>query len=164
MLTIKERLALLWPTFHEYAWFYPASPTLLEQDRARQFYSNIFPQLIFCPDCREHYQEMMGTHPPDVTSRDNLFRWTFDRHNDVTSRISDNQKRLPSYDRVYKAYESGDLPLLGEDGSDGILLLFEDVKKSLSFRERVNIVLIVLVILLMLLHRLLQKISSFIFC
>lgn len=166
MLTTKERLGKLWPAFHEYAWHYPAVPSITDQERAKSFYEQTFPQLIFCPDCHEHYMQMLQQTPIDVSSRDNLFHWTYDRHNEVSKRIAEEsgiKKQLPSYDTVYEAYDKGHLPVRVHNETSP-LLLFDELQKNMNFRERVMVVVIVMILLLLLLHRLLQRIATFIFC
>ena len=153
--TIAERLAPLWVPFHEYAWFYSKTPTTEEKERAQVIYEKLFPDLIFCQACRDHYLQMIVRTPPDLSSRDALFRWSVDRHNEVNLRL--NKPVIP-YDVVYKAYETGQLPLRTESS------LWQDLKDSLTFKERVMLVVVVLTLAILIVRKILGRLATMLFC
>lgn len=159
MLTITQRLSPLWAPFHEYAWAFPTHPTDQDRKNAIHLYTTIFTQLIFCDSCRDHYVEMLKRTPPDATSKTALFDWTIDRHNEVNERIG-LPKQNPEV--VRKAYETGNLPIRATNLK--ISKFFNDLEESLSFKERVMMVVVAMIVAILLLRRLLAKIANFVFC
>jgi hypothetical protein len=92
----------MWISLHSITLNYPDKPTTCQQNMIKEFFWNL--QFVLpCEMCRQHYSEMIRTHPPIVTDRKSLVYWLIDRHNDVNRRLG---KREYTYDEVIKKYEN----------------------------------------------------------
>lgn len=59
----------------------------------------MFPAILPCPACGDHFAEVLNARPlPETTDSDVLFKWSVDVHNIVNERL---QKPLVSYDEAY---------------------------------------------------------------
>lgn len=56
-------------------------------DDAIHFWLKLFVAKIACGDCREHAVKWIDAHPPDFSSRDKLFEWGVNFHNEVNTRL-----------------------------------------------------------------------------
>ena len=176
MKTLSERLSPLWAPFHEYAWFYPANPTPEQKIKAEEIYKSWFPDLIFCPACKQHYLDMVMRTPPDVTSKDSLFLWTINRHNEVNARLN---KPIANPSEVISAYNSGELPIKltnSGGGSNNTLIsklnglqigsinisnMLDEVFSGMEYRDRVMWVVLAMIILVIMLKKFLNRIANF---
>lgn len=82
-----------WALLHLMAELYPIEPSEKRQGQMKGFLDNLCPNLP-CGGCALHCQEYMKEHPPDVSSRNNLFMYLVDFHNAVNTRLG---KRVFSY-------------------------------------------------------------------
>lgn len=79
---IKLTTQQLWSQLHLYAFvvfeWNPANAKRWYQDWKRRVNTS-----YGCTGCGSHWSQITAKHPPNFASRDDFFRWTFDRHNDV---------------------------------------------------------------------------------
>jgi hypothetical protein len=90
-----------WDMIHSVAYTAPVTPTAEQKQHYASFYSalgNVLP----CPGCRIHYNKHLQDHPPDTSSRDALFKWTYELHN-IVNRV--HGKTQPSFESVVSRYE-----------------------------------------------------------
>lgn len=52
-----------------------------------------FAKRLPCGDCKTHWKRMIAATPPDFSSREAFFGWTYDRHDEVNVRLG---KQSPS--------------------------------------------------------------------
>lgn len=83
----------LWLSLHYIALGYPDIPTTDEALSYSQFFNNLV-NVLPCPTCAEHYQQMLRRLPltDDVlTNNETLFKWTVDIHNMVNKETGKKQ-------------------------------------------------------------------------
>jgi hypothetical protein len=80
--SIHQLGKLWWPALHAFAWSYPVAPSQREQQRAVEFFRSLG-VFLRCSECRSHWEVVMTMMPPAVESREALFAWLVDRHNDI---------------------------------------------------------------------------------
>ena len=91
----------MWISLHSITLNYPEKPTLCQENMIREFFWNV--QFVLpCEMCRNHYAEMIRTHPPITKDRRSLVYWLIDRHNQVNKRLG---KREYSYEEVLQKYQ-----------------------------------------------------------
>lgn len=93
----------LWISLHFIAIGYPMNPS--EKDKAQyySFFTNLY-QVLPCETCANHYKELLKTIPLDtnaLTSRENLFKWTFLIHNAVNKDIQKKELRYEDVKTLY---------------------------------------------------------------
>ena len=76
-----------WAFIHYVALGYPDDPSMLDINNYKNFYINIG-NVLPCHTCKKHYNTMIANNPPDTKSRDTLFKWTVDIHNEVNKRLN----------------------------------------------------------------------------
>ena len=86
-----------WGFIHNVALGYSETPTHSEKENYKLFFE-IIGKVLPCERCRQHYNKELGLTPPDITSRDSLFKWTVDIHNKVNKRLG---KDTITYDEAY---------------------------------------------------------------
>jgi hypothetical protein len=91
----------MWISLHTITLNYPDNPTPCQQKMIREFFWNL-QYVLPCEMCRNHYAEMIRTHPPDTKDKKSLVYWLIDRHNQVNERLG---KRIYSYEEVLKKYQ-----------------------------------------------------------
>ena len=91
-----------WKFIHFSAFNYPDTPSLEQQQGAKDFYNNL-QWVIPCHECSEHYSKMVINNPPDTSSRDNLVKWTVKIHNLVNFRLGAEQY---DYNKVVETFEN----------------------------------------------------------
>ena len=160
-LDSTQRLSMLWKPFHLYPLKnYPAEPSEEEKATARKWYKE-FANLITCESCKQDYNEMLQRTPPDVNSRDELFKWTYDRHDELNRKL--NKPYCPDYPSVQEAYRTGDFTLL-QPRLTKIQKYFKEFGSSLSFKQRTLLLLAGLIFVFILLRQALEFLGSFLFC
>ena len=88
--------AKAWHLIHSGALTYPLHPTENDKTEYRIFYeslSNVLP----CAACASHYKDKLEKMPINLSSRQNLFKWTVDLHNDVNIHLG---KPILSYQQA----------------------------------------------------------------
>jgi hypothetical protein len=73
-----------WKVLHAVAEQYPAAPTTDDQTSALQFVYN-FAKLYPCMKCRLHFQRVLQSFPPDVSSQPAFVAWMSAFHNRVNA-------------------------------------------------------------------------------
>lgn len=76
----------VWYTYHVVASGFPDHPTEEDRRHYSEFYTNMA-KILPCPVCTKDMTQIVANRPPDVSSRDALFRWTYDVHNMVAAKI-----------------------------------------------------------------------------
>lgn len=87
-----------WHFIHFVALNYPNNPT--EEDKTN--YLNFLKSLEFtlpCEGCAYNFAQKLKKSPPNLNSRNELFEWTVDVHNQVNK---ENGKKILSYEEAYK--------------------------------------------------------------
>jgi hypothetical protein len=65
-----------------------------------QVWFDDFVRELPCPKCRAHFEEFVQKNPPDLSTREDFFKWTVDAHNAVSLALGkptvslDEAKRL----------------------------------------------------------------------
>lgn len=90
-----------WDMIHSVAFTAPATLTAEQKQQYTAFYTSLG-DVLPCPGCRVHYNRHIQKHPPDTSSRDALFRWTYDLHN-IVNRV--HGKPQPALETVVARYE-----------------------------------------------------------
>jgi hypothetical protein len=91
----------MWISLHTITLNYPDNPSQCQQKMIREFFWNL-QYVLPCEMCRNHYAEMIRTHPPDTKNKKSLVYWLIDRHNQVNERLG---KRIYTYEEVLKKYQ-----------------------------------------------------------
>lgn len=91
-----------WFFLHTMAFAYPYKPRHDQQHTMKQFLLHLGGTLP-CQACQQHYQQHLQKRSLDaaVLSKDNLFKWMVDIHNDVNRQLG---KPEMSLDNAYKKY------------------------------------------------------------
>lgn len=76
----------IWTIGHYYSARYPHAPTDTDKKNAYEFF-RLLGEMHPCNMCRSHYKVMFDKTPPDLNNRFSLFKWFFDRHNEVNVRL-----------------------------------------------------------------------------
>ncbi len=76
----------LWEVMHTFSYAYSISPTNIEKQSARNFFSSIG-NLIPCSHCSQHCLEYTKNNPPQVQNKESLINWVFNFHNSVNQRL-----------------------------------------------------------------------------
>jgi hypothetical protein len=100
-----------WHFIHMVALSYPENPTDEDKKNYRKFFKSL-EHTLPCPICSDHFRENMEKIPINLDSRENLFRWTVDMHNEVNIK---NKKTIISYERAIEEINKNALPKLAED-------------------------------------------------
>lgn len=94
----------LWKYLHTMSTQYPDTPSLPEQLMMRQWLQTLVVTLP-CPKCQRHYAEYLNENYDNmdtvVASRDNLFQFFVDLHNQVNIR---NNKPIISLEEAKRLY------------------------------------------------------------
>jgi hypothetical protein len=85
----------MWDHLIIYAFMYPDSPTLTQQQRATTFYTNL---CIPCSECQNNYDALIQTNPPQCSSRQTLIDWIYQIHS--ADRANRNAENIPFTDFV----------------------------------------------------------------
>lgn len=85
-----------WFVMHTVAFYYPQSPTVEDMRSAQHFFESLR-KLLPCRSCRNHYKQLLNSHPIDeiVQDRMAMLRWVHFVHNQVNARLG---KSLLSWD------------------------------------------------------------------
>jgi hypothetical protein len=99
----------LWFTLHNSSSKYPINPSSLVRERMKNVIIGL-PILLPCEVCKEHatgYIEKYFEQLDEIcSSRDNLFKFFVDFHNQVNKR---HDKPLMTYEAAYKLYNNGNV-------------------------------------------------------
>jgi hypothetical protein len=85
-----------WHFIHMVALAYPIEPTEEEKEQYMQFFKSLG-NILPCAICARHYTDKINQNPPNLTNREELFKWTVDIHNSVNK---DNYKPELSYSQA----------------------------------------------------------------
>tara|TARA_Y100000389_G_C17413620_1_gene492375 strand:- start:976 stop:1401 length:426 start_codon:yes stop_codon:yes gene_type:complete len=92
----------IWNVIHTATINYPVLPTMENRNHISNLIHSISEQ-IPCTICKEHFKEKIHQFPINDVSREKLFKWGVDIHNQVNKQL--NKKQL-SYKKVKKIYET----------------------------------------------------------
>ena len=84
----------LWRLLHQYAWSWPEEPSDDQRRHAREWlaeFSRIVGEQSGCT-CHAHWQSILQTTPPDLTTRRSFYWWTVHAHNQANTLL-----RKPTY-------------------------------------------------------------------
>jgi hypothetical protein len=96
----------LWFFLHTISFNYPENPSFKNKVDYNDHYNSL-KNILPCELCRVHYIQYLEQHPPDLSSRNALVKWTIDLHNKVNNQIG---KPIYSYEKaitLYKNYFKG---------------------------------------------------------
>jgi hypothetical protein len=88
-----------WHFIQMVALAYPENPTQEDKEEYSKFFESL-KHVLPCPFCSMEYANNWEQHPINLDSRDKLFHWTVDMHNEVNKK---NNKRVLNYDEAYGA-------------------------------------------------------------
>lgn len=91
----------VWYTYHVIASGFPDNPTPEDKKNYSELYK-FLARTLPCPVCTKDMVQIVNSKPPDVSSRDALFLWTYEVHNLVAAKIGKNT--LPPLPIVKKWY------------------------------------------------------------
>ena len=77
--------ALLWPVLHNYAATYDDGAANASASASAWLVQ--FAARVSCGQCRTDWGNLIATHPPDLTSRDAFFIWTWMIHEAINKRL-----------------------------------------------------------------------------
>ncbi len=102
VLTKEAQGRQAWKLLHIGALSYSKVPDEKEKILMNDYLTNFADGTMLCEECRAHWKEMVAKSPPGdaLNSRDKLFKWTVDRHNEVNLRLG---KQPYSYGEALKA-------------------------------------------------------------
>jgi hypothetical protein len=118
----------MWISLHTITLNYPDKPTSCQEKMIREFFWNL-QYVLPCELCRNHYSEMIRTHPPNTKDRKSLVYWLIDRHNQVNERLG---KKVYSYDEVLKKYQDLYNIQMKDNKTNAILELSKDDKMGVT--------------------------------
>ena len=84
--TRQELGAAGWLVLHKIAAMWEQEPSPAQQEDMRTFW-RLWGQYYPCPECAEHFRDMLETSPPVVTSNQAMGQWLCERHNEVNVRL-----------------------------------------------------------------------------
>ena len=76
---------------------YPSNPTQYDSHLYKSFFTHYVPETLPCASCKKHYQDIIKSFPPRLTSRTTLTQWWTDIHNQVSRK---NGKREYTYEEA----------------------------------------------------------------
>jgi hypothetical protein len=104
-----------------------SAPDILSENQQilyREFYQKLI-EVLPCPICSIHARDHIKKHPPVVSSRIELLKWTIRFHNEVNQqlgkRIFTEQEGLEEIQRWIRSVEAGDLIVKPPEIMDSIL-------------------------------------------
>lgn len=79
---------IVWTTIHLFALGYADQPSYSEKRAAKEFYNGL-QFLLPCPECREHFRDVLSSNPvePWLDDRASLVTWTWTIHNQVNAQL-----------------------------------------------------------------------------
>ncbi len=96
----------LWFVYHNAAYNYPINPSPLFKERMKYAIISL-PVFVTCLECREHATAYIEKHRDTLdeicSSRDNVFKFFVDFHNQVNKRYN---KPILSYTEAYNLYSN----------------------------------------------------------
>jgi hypothetical protein len=95
--------AHLWFFLHTLSFNYPESPTFKNKVDLNDFYNSL-KNILPCELCRTHYIQNLERHPPDLSNRNSLVKWTIDLHNKVNVQIGKPEYSYEKAINLYKTY------------------------------------------------------------
>jgi mitochondrial FAD-linked sulfhydryl oxidase len=87
-MNVAEEGRARWLELHTYAFNYPDNPTATDQQQARRwldYFARRIPS--FGCSCQDHWQLMVMTCPPDLSSRSAFYWWTVAAHDSVNLKL-----------------------------------------------------------------------------
>lgn len=87
----------MWFMIHTIAKTYPCNPSNEKKVATRDFFESL-EHVLPCKMCRTNYRDYIRAHPPALSSKRSLTRWTWNLHDSVNQRLG--KKSIP-YDDVY---------------------------------------------------------------
>ena len=113
-----------WYVIHIVADSAPDKLSKSQQTIYREFYEKLV-EVLPCPICSVHAKKNIQEHPPVVTSRAELLKWTIDFHNKVNEqlgkRVYTPQEGYDEIQRWIRSAETGDLIVKPPETMDIIL-------------------------------------------
>jgi FAD-linked sulfhydryl oxidase len=94
----KEWGPKMWYSIHCIAKFYPCKPDASKKQSALMFFESL-EDMLPCKKCRENYASYIKEHPPALSSRAALTRWTWNLHDHVNQRLG---KKSTPFREVYR--------------------------------------------------------------
>jgi hypothetical protein len=100
--TIRAELGrATWRLLHTIAARYPKRPKSDERQAAKSFLY-LLSRLYPCGQCAKHFQLLLGSLPPDVSSREAFSQWACKAHNVVNHRLDKPQFNCTTVNEVWK--------------------------------------------------------------
>jgi len=88
-----------WKFIHHIALGYPNTPTEIDKNNYKSFFS-LLGNLLPCHICSDHYNQNLLIHPLNdevLSTKMNFINWTIDMHNEVNKK---NGKKIYGYDEA----------------------------------------------------------------
>lgn len=121
-----------WWFIHLTALNYPLKPTKKDKENYLKFFESLKDTLP-CEGCAFNFGEKLKKTPPKLESREALFKWTVDVHNEVNE---SNKKPKLSYEEAFKKIaEKKDLELLKDSFMITSFTGFFFILSYLSFKK-----------------------------
>jgi hypothetical protein len=90
-----------WRMVHFMTYVYPDNPSKERQSNMNQWLHSLCPNLP-CPSCSKHCVTYMITHPPAIESKQSLWRWGVDFHNNVNRRLGKRELDYSEAEQILK--------------------------------------------------------------
>ena len=91
-----------WHFIHALAAAYPINPAESDKEIYKAFF-DVLPFVLPCPVCGKHLKENLQTIPIRLGSRQELFEWTVDLHNEVNKQKG---KKTYNYEEALAEFKS----------------------------------------------------------
>ena len=103
---------IVWATIHLFAFGYADQPSYSEKRAAKEFYNGL-PFLLPCPECRDHFREVLAAAPvePWLDDRTSLVTWTWMVHNQVNARLGKPAVTREAFWAAYKRMADDKAPI-----------------------------------------------------
>lgn len=103
---------IVWTTIHLFALGYAEQPTYSEKRAAKEFFNGL-QFLLPCPECREHFREVIGSNPvePWLDDRGSLVTWTWTIHNQVNARLNKPNVSREEFMAAYRRMSDEGVPV-----------------------------------------------------
>jgi hypothetical protein len=91
----------VWNFIHTVTINYPVTPQLRDKEQINNFFYSLS-EVLPCDECKKHFKQNLKQYAPNVESKEQLFKWGVDIHNNVNKSLG---KKILTYEQVVKIYE-----------------------------------------------------------
>lgn len=146
----------LWFFLHTISFNYPENPSFNNKTNYNDFY-NTLKNIIPCELCKAHYIKHLETSPPNLSSRNELVKWTIDLHNQVNIEVG---KPVYSYEKAINLYKDHFKGITTELSENNYSTLIEDSNDNFIKYVQISslVTLLVLLVIYLFMNRNIRKV------